>query len=257
MGARLSIHHVTAEFRAPDGGILPALGPISCDIEAGSFVCLLGPSGGGKSTLIRLIAGLFPPTTGFIYLDDQQITRPSARVGLMFQDANLMPWRTVIDNIALPLELAGMDKKTRLRYAELMLPTLGLSPEFGLAFPASLSGGMAQRVALGRVLIQQPQVLLLDEPFGALDAFTREQLGFDLVKMWAVRQPTVVMVTHNIDEAILLADRVIVFSARPGRIVLDLAVGLPRPRRIEDAYHEAFGQIAAQIRSAIEGSQIG
>ncbi len=255
MGVGLSARDLLVDYRAADGGVLSALGPLSFQIAAGSFVCLLGPSGGGKSTLIRILAGLQPPTAGHVYLDDTEIVRPSTRVGLMFQDANLMPWRTVIDNIALPLELAGTSKSERLDRANSLLPSLGLESQFAQAYPAELSGGMAQRVALGRVLIQRPDVLLLDEPFGALDAFTREQISFDLMKMWSERQQTVVMVTHNIDEAILMSDRVIVFSPRPGRIVADLPILLPRPRHIEDSYRADFGQLATQIRAAIQHTE--
>ena len=252
MGAVLSARDLLVDYRAADGGVLSALGPLSFQAASGSFVCLLGPSGGGKSTLIRILAGLLPPTAGQVYLDEVRIAKPSSRVGLMFQDANLMPWRTVLDNIALPLELAGVGKQSRLQKAHSLLPALGLGAEFAHAYPAELSGGMAQRVALGRVLIQRPDVLLLDEPFGALDAFTREQISLDLMKMWSDLRPTVVMVTHNIDEAILLADRVLIFSARPGRIIADISITLPRPRRIEDSYRAEFGQLAAQIRSALQ-----
>ncbi|MCC6892533.1 MAG: ABC transporter ATP-binding protein [Anaerolineae bacterium] len=248
----LSARDLLLDYRAADGGVLSALGPLSFQVAPGSFVCLLGPSGGGKSTLIRILAGLLPPTAGQVYLDDVRIAKPSNRVGLMFQDANLMPWRTVIDNIALSLELAGVDKKSRLQKAVSLLPALGLGAEFAHAYPAELSGGMAQRVALGRVLIQRPDVLLLDEPFGALDAFTREQISLDLMQMWSNLRPTVVMVTHNIDEAILLADRVLILSARPGRIIADIPITLPRPRRIEDSYRAEFGQLAAQIRRALQ-----
>lgn len=252
MGASLTVQDLVVEYRAPDGGVLPALGPISIQFQPGSFVCLLGPSGCGKSTLIRILAGLQPPTIGTVLLDEETLSEPSARVGIMFQEANLMPWRTVIENISLPLELASVKKQERLEVARLMLPGLGLDAEFADAYPGELSGGMAQRVALGRVLIQHPDALLLDEPFGALDSFTREQISLDLLKMWSSRHQTVVMVTHNIDEAILMADRVIIFSPRPGQIVADIPVLLPRPRRIEDSYREEFGRLAAQIRSAIQ-----
>jgi NitT/TauT family transport system ATP-binding protein len=168
----------------------------------------------------------------------------------MFQDANLMPWRTVLDNIALPLELVGTDKPERHEAAQELLPRLGLS-EFALAYPGELSGGMAQRVALGRVLIQRPDLLLLDEPFGALDALTREQVGADLLDLWTQGGQTVLMVTHDINEAVLLADRVLVMSRRPGQINADIAVPLERPRRLSDLYSERFGQIARQVRAAI------
>jgi NitT/TauT family transport system ATP-binding protein len=250
MTVRLSLRDVTAVYDAPGGGTLPALGPVSSTVNPGEFVCLVGPSGCGKSTLIRILAGLQRATTGEAYLDDQPIREPSNQVGLMFQDSNLMPWRTVLDNIALPLELAGVGQTERHDTVRELLPTLGLS-EFALAYPAELSGGMAQRVALGRVLVQHPGALLLDEPFGALDALTREQISLDLMQLRS--QQTVVMVTHNIHEAVLLADRILVFSSRPGRINADIRVPLSRPRRLEDSYSEAFGEIVRRVREAING----
>jgi len=252
MGVGLKVVDLSVVYQAPDGGELPALGPVSFDIAPASFVCLIGPSGCGKSTLIRVLAGLQQSTHGEAYLGKEHILQPSRQVGVMFQDANLMPWRTVIENIALPLELVGVQKAGRLATARQMLPGLGLGAEFAESYPAELSGGMAQRVALGRVLIQQPEVLLLDEPFGALDAFTREQISIDLMQMWSSLHQTVVMVTHNIDEAVLLADRILVFSSRPGQIVADIAVGLPRPRRIEDSYGDEFGHLAGQVRTAVQ-----
>ncbi len=252
MGVGLTVVDLSVGYQLPGGGDLPALGPISFEIAPASFVCLLGPSGCGKSTLIRVLAGLQPSTRGEEYLGKERILRPSRQVGVMFQDANLMPWRTVIENIALPLELVGVEKQQRLETARQMLPGLGLGTEFAGSYPSELSGGMAQRVALGRVLIQRPDVLLLDEPFGALDAFTREQISIDLMHMWSTLRQTVVMVTHNIDEAVLLADRILVFSRRPGQIVADIAVGLPRPRRIEDSYGEVFGRLAGQVRAAVQ-----
>ncbi|MBA3871424.1 MAG: ABC transporter ATP-binding protein [Anaerolineae bacterium] len=252
MGVGLSVVDLSVGYQAPDGGDLPALGPISFKVVPASFVCLLGPSGCGKSTLIRVLAGLQAATDGGAYLDKERILQPSRQVGIMFQDANLMPWRTVIENIALPLELVGVEKRQRLNTARQMLPGLGLGAEFAEAYPGELSGGMAQRVALGRVLIQQPQLLLLDEPFGALDAFTREQISIDLMQMWSSLHQTVIMVTHNIDEAVLLADRILVFSRRPGQIVADIPVNLPRPRRIEDSYGDEFGHLAGQVRAAVQ-----
>ncbi len=230
---------------------LAVLGPLTFSIAAGEFVCLVGPSGCGKSTLIRVLAGLLAPTQGEALLDNQPIQTPSRRVALMFQDANLMPWRSVIDNIALPLELAGVSKDERHDAAARLLPRLGLS-EFALAYPGELSGGMAQRVALGRVLIQRPDVLLLDEPFGALDALTREQVSADLLNLWTQERQTVLMVTHDINEAVLLADRVLVMSRRPGQIRADIRVNLPRPRSLSDTYRADFGEIAQQVRAQIE-----
>ncbi len=252
MSARLAARNLTVVHPAPDGGDLPALGPVTFGIDAGQFVCLVGPSGSGKSTLIRVLAGLQPPTRGQALIDDVPITEPSSRVALMFQDANLMPWRTVLDNIALPLELTGASKPERYDAARRLLPQLGLS-EFGMAYPGELSGGMAQRVALGRVLIQRPDVLLLDEPFGALDALTRERISADLLDLWTQERQTILMVTHDINEAVLLSDRVLVMSYRPGQLVADIAVSLPRPRQLSDIYSPAFGAIATQVRAVMPG----
>lgn len=250
MSARLSAQRVSVMFAAPDGGNLPALGPVSFEVEAGQFVSLIGPSGCGKSTLVRVFAGLQQPSQGHVTIDGQPVDGPSPLTGMMFQQANLMPWRTVIDNVALPLELAGVPRAERQQQALDALHGLGLAG-FERAYPGELSGGMAQRVALGRVLVQRPAALLLDEPFGALDALSRERIGQDLMRMWSQQQQTVVMVTHDIQEAVLLSDRVLVFSSRPGRIIADVTVDLSRPRLPEDAFNEGFAAVARQVREAI------
>ncbi|MBC8171313.1 MAG: ABC transporter ATP-binding protein [Anaerolineae bacterium] len=246
----VSVKNLTVVHRAPGGGSLPALGPLSLEITSGEFVSLVGPSGCGKSTLIRVLAGLQAPTQGSASLDGQIVEQPSSRVGLMFQDANLMPWRTVLDNIALPLELTHVDQPTRYAAARDLLDRLGLM-EFERAYPGNLSGGMAQRVALGRVLVNRPELLLLDEPFGALDALTREQVSLDLLNLWRQSEQTVLMVTHDIQEAVLLADRVLVMSRRPGQISADIRVPLERPRQLEDVFTPQFTAIARQVRAAI------
>jgi NitT/TauT family transport system ATP-binding protein len=253
MPARLTVSNVAASYMLPSERTLDALATVSFMLEAGSFTCLVGPSGCGKSTLLRLLAGLQKPTQGAILLNEQPLHEPSAQVAIMFQDASLMPWRTVVENIALPLELAGVNASERQRRAQMLLPSLGLE-EFARAYPGELSGGMAQRAALGRVLIQQPSLLLLDEPFGALDVMTREQVRQDMMRLWSDEQPTVLMVTHDIHEAVLLADRVLVMSARPGRIIEDIPVTLPRPRSMNDLYDSAFGRLARQIRHAIQSA---
>jgi NitT/TauT family transport system ATP-binding protein len=247
---QIAVRNLTLSYETPGGDELPALGPLTLRIESGTFVSLVGPSGCGKSTLIRILAGLQRPTRGEARLGDVLITEPPAQVGLMFQDANLMPWRTVRDNIALPLELAGVDRPDRYAAVNALLPALGLE-HFALSYPGELSGGMAQRAALGRVLIQKPAVLLLDEPFGALDAMTREQISLDLLRMWSRERQTALMVTHDINEAVLLSDRVLVMSPRPGQIVADVAVNLPRPRTLDAIYTDAFAQTARQVRAAI------
>ena len=251
MPTHLAVRNLTAAYPAPEGGTLAALGPVTFSVEAGEFICIVGPSGCGKSTFLRIVAGLQPPTKGGAFLDDQSIIAPSHRVAIMFQEANLMPWRTVIDNVALPLELAGIDRSERYQTAQSLLPRLGLD-DFAPAYPGELSGGMAQRVALGRVLVQRPDVLLLDEPFGSLDALTREQVSADLMGVWAHERQTVIMVTHDINEAVWLADRVLVMSRRPGQIIADIPVPLPRPRTLSVTYSEEFGHIAQSVRANIE-----
>lgn len=245
MPAALTAQEVAVRF-----GALHALGPASLAVAGGQFVALVGPSGCGKSTLIRAFAGLQAVDGGAVYIDDQPVRRPSPRVQMMFQSANLMPWRTVRDNIALPLELAGVPRREREARVASLVPMLGLEG-FEAALPSQLSGGMAQRTALGRVLVARPDVLLLDEPFGALDAMTRERISLDLLDMLRAAPKTVIMVTHDIHEAVLMSDRVLVMSARPGRIIEDVAVNLPRPRRLDMIYEPDFAAIARTVRAAI------
>jgi NitT/TauT family transport system ATP-binding protein len=253
MSLRLGLRNATVNYPLPERGLLAALGPVTFDVEPGSFACLIGPSGCGKSTLIRILGGLQRPTRGEALINNTPIVEPPQRIGVMFQDANLMPWRTALDNIALPLELAGVSKPERHRVAERLLPMLGLEG-FAQAYPGELSGGMAQRTALGRLLIQEPDALLLDEPFGALDALTREQLSVDLLALWMQGRQTVLMVTHDLHDAVWLADRVLVMSRRPGRIIADIPVSLPRPRRPEDSYSVQFSETARLVREAINGA---
>ena len=230
---------------------MSALGPITFDVADNVFVCVVGPTGCGKSTLIRVLAGLQLATSGIAYCDDEPIERPLPGTAIMFQDAHLMPWRTVLDNIALPLEIAGVPTAERYRIIQTLLPQLHLQ-DFEMAYPAELSGGMAQRVALGRVIVQQPSVWLLDEPFGALDALTREKLSLELLQLRQRSSQTIIMVTHDINEAVLLADRVIVMSRRPGKLIADIAVDLPRPRSADMIYQDAFLRLAKRVRAEIE-----
>lgn len=232
----------------PDGADgLRALQGVNFDLYSQEFVCLLGPSGSGKSTLLRVLAGLLPPTAGEVTFAGRK-ERP--RISLVFQDANLMPWRTVLQNILLPLELTGTPPAEAEERALTLIERVGLKG-FENAWPRDLSGGMAQRVAIARALIQEPDLLLLDEPFGALDALTRERLGAELLNLWQAHRQTVFMVTHSISEALLLSDRVLVLNPRPGTIGLDMAVDLPRPRREEMRYTPEFGELARRLRSAI------
>ena len=248
---RLSLRELAVSYPAPSGAWLPALGPVSFDIGDDEFVCLVGPSGCGKSTLIRVLAGLLPPTAGAALCDDQLIDRPLPHMAIMFQDTNLMPWRTVLDNIALPLEIAGVPKAQRHRTARQLLPQLNLE-DFELSYPAELSGGMAQRVALGRVILQQPRIWLLDEPFGALDALTREKLSLELLRLGRRSRQTILLVTHDISEAVLLADRIIVLSRRPGKVIADISIDLPRPRSADMIYQPTFLRLTKRVRACIE-----
>ena len=235
----------------PDGDEgLHVLSDISFSVDAEEFVCVLGPSGSGKSTLLRILAGLLPPTHGEVFYSGERLNGPRREIGFVFQKANLMPWRTVLENITLPLELQQVPSGQAQAQAQELVNLVGLEG-FEETLPRDLSGGMAQRVAIARALVHDPGVLLLDEPFGALDALTRERMGAELMRIWQARRKTVVMVTHAIPEAIFLADRVLVLSPRPGRLRLDLAINLPRPRQEEVRYTPAFGELAQHLRAAI------
>lgn len=255
----LSVRRLDAVFADGNGG-LQALEQLSFEVYPNEFVCVLGPSGCGKSTLLRILAGLLPPTGGEVLFDGEPIRAPRRQVGFVFQKANLMPWRTVLENILLPLEVGppqaphllgkwGEEKGAAITLVELV----GLQG-FEHTLPRNLSGGMAQRVAIARALIHDPEVLLLDEPFGSLDALTRERMGEELLRIWQARQKTVVMVTHSVSEALFLADRVLALSPRPGRLLLDLPVSLPRPRREEMRYSADFGALAREVVGALRGA---
>lgn len=243
----LQVHNLTLNFSGAEGD-LHVLQGVDFSIQPQEFVCVLGPSGAGKSVLLRLIAGLLTPTAGEVRFQADE-RRP--RVGLVFQQANLMPWRTVLENITLPLELQGEPAETARAQAREWIELVGLHG-FENNWPRELSGGMAMRVALARAMLQDPDLLLLDEPFGSLDALTRERMGDELLNLWQARRKTVLMVTHSIDEALYLSDRVLVFSARPGRICLDLPVSLPRPRPDDVRYTPRFGELARTLHAAIE-----
>lgn len=242
----LVVREVSLTF--PDGEQgLHVLSDISFSVAKEEFVCILGPSGSGKSTLLRILAGLLTPTQGEIFYPGIDSRQP---IGFVFQKANLMPWRTVVENITLPLELQNISKASADQQAKNLIDLVGLEG-FEDSLPRDLSGGMEQRVAIARALIYDPRILLLDEPFGALDALTRERMGSELLRIWQARRKTVLMVTHAIPEAVFLADRVLVLSPRPGEIRLDLSVDLPRPREEEMKYTPEFGEIAKQLRTAI------
>ena len=230
----------------PDGnGGLEALDSATFSVAPREFVCVLGPSGSGKSTLLRILAGLLEPSCGSFTFSGG---RP--KIGMVFQQSNLMPWRTTLENITLPLELEGIPPGERRARAQELIDLVGLQ-SFESSWPRDLSGGMAQRVAIARALVHDPDILLLDEPFGSLDALTRERMWTELARIWQMRRKTVLMVTHSIGEALFMADRVLVLTQRPGRIKLDLRVDLPRPRLDEIRYTAHFGKLARQLKEAI------
>ncbi len=216
-----------------------ALEDLSLQVAAGEFVTIVGPSGCGKSTFLHLLGGFVPPSTGVMRIAGREVRGPGPDRGVMFQELALFPWRTVLGNVTWGLEVQGRPRAERLAIAERYLSLVGLLA-FKDAFPAELSGGMKQRVALARVLAFDPAVLLMDEPFGALDAQTRELMQEELQRIWLETGKTVLFVTHDVEEAVYLGDRVVVFSARPGRIKAEVAVRLPRPRRLEIKKSQAF-----------------
>ena len=228
-----------------DSGGLEALDSASFTVAPREFVCVLGPSGSGKSTLLRILAGLLEPSSG-----SYTYSGGKPKIGMVFQQSNLMPWRTTIENVTLPLELQGIPADERRSRAQELIDLVGLQG-FELAWPRDLSGGMAQRVAIARALVHDPDILLLDEPFGSLDALTRERMWTELARIWQMRRKTVLMVTHSIGEALFMADRVLVLTQRPGRIKLDLKVDLPRPRLDKMRYTVHFGKLAKRLKEAI------
>jgi len=250
----VAIRGVSQHFGV-DGAIVPALDGIDLEVPDGQFVSVVGPSGCGKSTLLSLVAGLRVPTRGAVLCDGEPITAPMPRkVGMIFQEANLLPWLSAIDNVAFPLKLRRVPKPERLQAAARMLELTGLAGFEG-QLPHQLSGGMKQRVAIARGLVQNPAVLLMDEPFASLDEQTRMVLGDELLRIWSETRKTVLFVTHSLNEAVYLADRVIVLSARPGRVVDDVPVDLPRPRSFAMTASERFGTLKDRIWEHIKHAE--
>ncbi len=233
-----------------------ALHDVSFTVADGEFVCLLGPSGSGKSTLLRIAGGLIAPDQGRVLFDGQPLQKPQPEIGFVFQSTNLMPWRTVLENVLLPLEIQGAAQaQDHTPRAVELLRVVGLEG-FERVYPKHLSGGMAQRVVLARTLIQQPKLLLMDEPFGALDALTRERMNLELLRVQRIQAATVLMVTHSIPEAIFLADRVIVLSERPGRIIAEVIIDLARPRTMDMTASAQYGELAMEVRRHVGNAMV-
>jgi NitT/TauT family transport system ATP-binding protein len=229
-----------------------ALHDISLAVGEREFVTIVGPSGCGKSTLLKLIAGLLPASAGRIAVDGTVVAAPRTDIGIVFQNPILLPWRTVIENVLLPAEVQGRPMAVARARARELLAMVGLS-DFENKYPMELSGGMQQRAAISRALVCDPGILLMDEPFGALDAMTREQMNLDLQRIWRESRKTVVLITHSIPEAVFLGDRVIVMSPRPGRIVRVIDVPMPRPRSLDLMGEPLFGRLTGDIRKLLYG----
>jgi NitT/TauT family transport system ATP-binding protein len=249
--AFVSIQGVSKTYPTRDGP-LSAVDGVSLDFGRGDFVAVLGPSGCGKSTLMLMLAGLIGRTAGTISIDGTLVDRPYTNLGIVFQDPVLLDWRNVLDNLMLQAEIRALDRQAMRARARTLLSMVGLEG-FEQRHPWELSGGMRQRVSICRALVHDPPLLLMDEPFGALDAMTRDQLNLDLQDIWLSHRKTVMFITHSIPEAVFLADRVIVMSPRPGRIASAIEVDLPRPRHLGVRETPAFGRYTGQIRALFEG----
>jgi NitT/TauT family transport system ATP-binding protein len=240
--------HLSRRFRTRNGAAVQALDDVSLTVGENDFVCIIGPSGCGKSTLLRIIAGLETPDTGQVMFRGQPVTRPDPEIGMVFQEYSLFPWLQAVDNVAAGRAFAGTGKKKRRALAAHYLDVVSMS-EFAHAYPHELSGGMRQRVAIARAFANDPQILLMDEPFGSLDAHTRILLQKELLRIWQSHRKTVLFVTHSVDEAIYLADRIVIMSTWPGRVREIIDVDMARPRRRSDA---AFGRMADHLLHLLE-----
>ncbi len=246
----IRIRNVSKTFPGKSGGVR-ALRPVDLDIQAGEFVSVIGPSGCGKSTLMMMLAGLLQPTSGSITIDGQPISGPFANLGVVFQQDVLLEWRTALQNIVLQDEIRRRDKTQALAEARKLLEMTGLQ-SFENAYPHELSGGMRQRVSICRALLHKPSLLVMDEPFGALDALTRDQMQIDLLRLWSDRRMTVMFITHSMSEAVFLSDRIVVMSPRPGGIEAVIDVDLPRPRRLAMRDTPEFLAIMARVSGLFE-----
>ena len=246
----IRLDHVEKTYQTRRGDLVHAVEDITLSVGLNEFVTLVGPSGCGKSTLLKLVAGLVPTTRGSIHVRDQRVSEPFPDVGFVFQQPVLLPWRTVLDNVLFSIEMLGLEPRSYRKPAADLLELTGLAG-FETKYPRELSGGMQQRVAICRALLPDPSLLLMDEPFGALDAMTREEMSLELLRIWEERRKTILFVTHSIPEAILLADRVVVMTPRPGKVARVLEVDLPRPRTMDLEFDPRFKAQSDDVRSLI------
>lgn len=245
--AAISIRGLTKRYHSMQG-MVEAVTGIDLDLKEGEFVSVLGPSGCGKTTILKMIGGIVPKSAGTILVKGQELRGPSAKVGIVFQSPVLLPWRTVLDNVMLPIDVLNGDRQAAWREAQALLDLVGLG-DFARSYPHQLSGGMQQRAAICRALINDPSILLMDEPFGALDAMTREYMNLELQRIWMERRKSVFLITHSIGEAVLLSDRIVTLTSRPGRVDEILTVDLPRPRTIDMMSSPEFTALEARIRA--------
>ena len=247
----ISISGLSKTFATLQGDRIEALVDINVAISAGSFATIVGPSGCGKSTLLRILAGLIPPSAGGIEIAGQKVAGPRKDIGMVFQSSILLPWRTVLDNVMLPAEILGIPRDKARTRAQELLRMVHLEG-FDNKYPQELSGGMQQRASIARALLHDPAILLMDEPFGALDAMTREQMNLELQRIWQESGKTVILVTHSIPEAVFLGDQVLVMTPRPGRLAQVLPVALPRPRGLDGMATPEFGRLTREIRGLLQ-----
>jgi NitT/TauT family transport system ATP-binding protein len=248
----IDIQGVGKRFGSRDGASIVALHEVSLSIARNTFTCLVGPSGCGKSTLLRLVAGLIRPDAGRVTIEGIPVDAPRADTGIVFQSPTLLPWANIIDNVLFPARMMNVCNAAVVERAHHLLDLVGLS-DFRGKYPRELSGGMQQRAGICRALAHDPDILLMDEPFGALDALTREELTLEVLRIWQARPKTILFVTHSIPEAVLLSDDVVVMSARPGRVAEVIPVGLPRPRNFDMESHDEFHRCAQRTRALIFG----
>ena len=249
----IRINHVSKWFDSVDGSSVLALDSVDCTIEKGSFISVVGPSGCGKTTLLRMLAGLMPATDGTLSIDGQAVTGTRRDVGVVFQSSILLPWRTVLENILLPAEIQGLDMHASRQRAQELIRLVKLEG-FEDKLPRQLSGGMQQRASIARALLHDPKVLLMDEPFGALDALTREQMNLELQRIWMESGKTVLLITHSIPEAIFLGDYVFVMTPRPGTLKRVLKVDIPRPRDMRAMATPEFVRVSDEVRNIFSHS---